>query len=83
MVFMAGMKQNRTTPQRAFRAAVELCESQAAFARLIGKTPARVSQMLSDRKSICPAESALTIERELGISRHVLRPDLYPAENDE
>jgi DNA-binding transcriptional regulator YdaS (Cro superfamily) len=38
--------------------------------------------MLSDLKSICPAESVLTIERELGISRHVLRPDLYPIEDD-
>jgi DNA-binding transcriptional regulator YdaS (Cro superfamily) len=76
------MNQTNVTPERAFRSAVGLCDSQAAFARLIGKSPARVSQMLSDLKSICPAESVLTIERELGISRHVLRPDLYPIEDD-
>jgi len=29
-----------------------------------------------------PAERVLSIERETGISRHVLRPDIYPEEQD-
>lgn len=74
------MNVPETTPQRAFRAAVSLCKSQRQFARLIGKSPARITQMLSDERSVCPAESVIAVEAATGISRHALRPDIYPTE---
>lgn len=77
------MTQPKASPQRAFRAAILLCKSQAEFARLVGKTPARVSQMLNDKDSVCPAESVLRVEAATGVSRHSLRPDLYPPEETD
>lgn len=67
-------------PQQAFRAAVSLYPSQADFAAAIGRTPNAVAQALRDRDSVCPVDWVLTIEREVGLKRWLLRPDLYPPE---
>jgi DNA-binding transcriptional regulator YdaS (Cro superfamily) len=48
------------------------------LAELLGITPAAVSLW----KQI-PVKHVLTIERELGIPRHELRPDVYPPEPPE
>ena len=55
---------------------------QSALARLIGKHQTTISDQLFARGQIW-AEDVLTIERELGISRHELRPDLYPLEDTQ
>lgn len=59
--------------------AVRAAGSQSAFARLLGRNQSTVFDWLRFSKPL-PAEHVLTVERELGISRHLLRPDLYPLE---
>lgn len=63
----------------ALARAVRAAKSQSAFGRLIGKRQSVVSGWLRDGKHL-PAEHVLTVERETGVSRHDLRPDLYPIE---
>ncbi len=74
------MNTAQITPQRAFRLAIQAYPTQAAFAKAVGKSRAWVSQQLSDVNSETPAEMVLTIERETGLKRYLLRPDLYPPE---
>jgi DNA-binding transcriptional regulator YdaS (Cro superfamily) len=62
--------------------AVRKIGSQSAFARLIGRGQATVHDWLRDGKPL-PGEYVLAIERETGISRHDLRPDLYPLESND
>jgi DNA-binding transcriptional regulator YdaS (Cro superfamily) len=65
------------SPADALRAAVERLGSQAAMGRLVGVKQPSVFRWLDQGKSL-PAEHVLTVERATGISRHALRPDLYP-----
>lgn len=51
--------------------------SQSAFARLVGKSQTSVYGLLRDSKALWP-ESVLTVEAATGVSRHKLRPDIYP-----
>jgi DNA-binding transcriptional regulator YdaS (Cro superfamily) len=51
---------------------------QSALAREIGTTPQAVQKMCSTGR--VPAERVIAIERVSGVSRHELRPDLYPVE---
>jgi DNA-binding transcriptional regulator YdaS (Cro superfamily) len=46
------------------------------LAKLLGITPAAIWQW-----SRVPAERVLEIERHTGVSRHDIRPDLYPIED--
>lgn len=59
--------------------AVRKVGSQSAFGRLVGKSQTSVHELLRDGKPLW-AESVLIVERETGISRHDLRPDIYPRE---
>lgn len=72
------MVSNQTSPA-ALRSAVEKVGSQSAFARLIGVTQHAVWRWLNEGKHL-PAEHVLAVETATGISRHDLRPDLYPRE---
>lgn len=60
----------------ALERAVKNVGSQAEFARLIGVTAQAVSQW-----DEVPPLRVLTVERVSGVSRHELRPDLYPVED--
>lgn len=62
----------------ALRTAISNAGSQTKLAERIGKTQGHISQWL--RRGTVPAEMVLTIERASGVSRHELRPDLYPEE---
>lgn len=55
--------------------------SQEEFAKAIGVTQGLVSHWVTGRTRI-PAERVLTIEQATGglVTRHELRPDLYPIE---
>lgn len=66
----------RTPLQRA----AEAVGSQQRLAEVLGITPQAVSQW--DR---VPAERVIAIERATGgkVTRHELRPDLYPAEGQD
>lgn len=56
--------------------AVRKVGSQSAFARLTGRTQPSVYQLLMRRGSLWP-DAVLAVERATGISRYVLRPDIY------
>ena len=64
----------------ALAKAVRTTGSQSAFARLIQKDQSTVHDWLRTGK-LLPAECVLAVESATGISRHDLRPDIYPIEN--
>ena len=63
----------------ALAEAVRIARSQSAFGRWIGKRQSVVHGWLKEGKPL-PAEHVLTVERNTGIPRTRLRPDLYPVE---
>jgi DNA-binding transcriptional regulator YdaS (Cro superfamily) len=67
------------TPFESLQAAITRSGSQSAFARLCGLSQTAVWKWLQSGKHL-PAEHVLTVERETGVSRHLLRPDIYPAD---
>ncbi|MBV4553085.1 helix-turn-helix domain-containing protein [Pseudomonas sp. SWRI102] len=62
----------------AVRAAKE-AGGQSALARILGCTPQAVQSMCASGN--VPAGRVLAIEKATGVSRHELRPDLYPIES--
>lgn len=56
--------------------AVEAAGGQTKLALKIGKTQGHISKWL--QRGRVPAECVLPIERASGVSRHDLRPDIYP-----
>jgi DNA-binding transcriptional regulator YdaS (Cro superfamily) len=64
----------------ALERAVEKAGSQSSFAEAVGTSQQLVSYWLSKGKPL-PAEFVLPAEARLGISRHDLRPDIYPVES--
>ena len=62
------------------RALAHFDNNQSKFASAVGTSQQNVSNWLRDEKSL-PAEFVLAAERATGISRHDLRPDLYPRED--
>lgn len=53
--------------------------NQSAFAKAVGTSQQRISYV-AQRGNSCPPDLVLATERATGISRHALRPDLYPVE---
>lgn len=67
--------------QNALLRAIEKAGSQAKLADLLGIGQTAISNWLN-RESGVPAERVLKIEEATGVSRHELRPDLYPIERE-
>ena len=67
----------------ALKRACDLAGGQAPLAERIGTTQSQVWYWLSRSKRGPKAEFVLAIERETGVSRHDLRPDLYPPDAAE
>jgi len=65
----------------AIERAAEAVGGQSALARKLGCTPQAVSKMCSTGR--VPAERVLAIESATDgvVTRHQLRPDLYPVES--
>jgi DNA-binding transcriptional regulator YdaS (Cro superfamily) len=64
----------------ALRKAIDNAGGQTALARALGlKSQGSISNWLLRDKRV-PAERVLEVERATGVSRHDLRPDLYPRE---
>lgn len=78
---MSLTKGMSTSPLTALQDAVNKAGGQTALARAIGKTQGHVSQWI--RRRYVPAEEVLKIEAATGVSRHDLRPDIYPREGGE
>ncbi|MGR6329237.1 YdaS family helix-turn-helix protein [Sphingomonas sp. XXL09] len=64
----------------ALAEAVQLLNGQSATARLLKVSQQAVSAKLASGK-VCSAKWVLPLEAATGVSRHRLRPDLYPSEH--
>ena len=69
----------QATPFEALQAAVTRAGSQSALARVCGVSQTAVWKWIQSGKRL-PAELCLVVERETGVSKHLLRPDIYPFE---
>lgn len=67
------------SPFEALMAAVDRAGSQSALARAVGCSSTAVWKWVQSTKRM-PAEFVLRAEAATGVSRHLLRPDLYPAD---
>jgi DNA-binding transcriptional regulator YdaS (Cro superfamily) len=63
----------------ALKRACEVAGGQKPLADRIGTTQSQVWYWLTRSKKGVPAEFVLSIERETGVSRSEMRPDLWPA----
>lgn len=68
------------TKNTPLQRAVTLAGSQTELARRIGVQQAHVWNWLNRSKGKVPGEYVISIEKATGVSRHELRPDLYPIE---
>lgn len=66
------------TRLEALKLAVETAGTQVIFANALGVSQPTVCRWLNQSKQI-PAEFVLRVERLYGVSKHDLRPDIYPA----
>jgi DNA-binding transcriptional regulator YdaS (Cro superfamily) len=79
------------TPPDWLKEAVRIVGSQSALGRLLGVTQASVWAWLKDGKPLPTGPVAptgelnwvLKVEQATGVSRHDLRPDLYPRESTD
>ncbi|WP_333839176.1 transcriptional regulator [Novosphingobium sp.] len=69
----------KLTPFEALEAAIAAAGSQSELARRCGVSTTAVWKWAQSSKRL-PAEHVLTVEAATGIPRHVLRPDIYPAD---
>jgi DNA-binding transcriptional regulator YdaS (Cro superfamily) len=65
------------TPVEAFAEAIRRVATQEAFATGVGTSQQRISYLVT-RKRPLPGELVIAAEHLTGVSRHDLRPDLYP-----
>lgn len=63
----------------ALQKAIDRAGSQSELARLIGVSATSVWRMVNRAKR-ASTEFVLSIEKSTGVSRHDLRPDIYPRE---
>jgi len=70
---------NVLTRFEALKAAVDIAGSQCEFARQLGVAQPTVWRWLRQSKQL-PAEYVLRAEELYGVSRHHLRPDIYPVD---
>lgn len=64
-------------PLRALEQAIDNAGGQVAMATALGLKQSAISNWVTRKKRV-PAERVLSVERLSGVSRHDLRPDLYP-----
>lgn len=69
----------KLTRFEALRLAIEAYGTQEAAADAFGVSQSSVSRWLSHSKQM-PVDHVLQAEADTGISRHILRPDIYPDE---
>jgi DNA-binding transcriptional regulator YdaS (Cro superfamily) len=65
----------------ALQKAISIAGSQSELARRINGSPSRAYPQLVQvwTKSRIPAKWVISVEKATGVSRHELRPDIYPA----
>lgn len=67
------------TPFEALKLVVDRIGGQSSLARICGVTQPAVWKWLQSTKRL-PAEYVLRVEAATGVSRHHLRPDIYPVD---
>lgn len=67
------------SPIQALKSAIDLAGTQVEFARICGVKQPTVSLWIKHSKPL-PAQCVLKVEAATGVSRHFLRPDIYPVE---
>lgn len=67
--------------ERALYRAIKTAGSVRALAEALDVKPARVT-MWRHRNKI-PAKFVIAVEKATGVSRHLLRPDIYPRADNE
>lgn len=72
---------NISTPYEALLACEKSAGSQSALSRALGVSQPTVWRWLQSSRRM-PAEHVLRAETLFGVSRHLLRPDIYPREID-
>ncbi|HWU03010.1 MAG TPA: YdaS family helix-turn-helix protein [Novosphingobium sp.] len=70
---------NTPSPFEALQAALNQAGSQSALARICEVSQPSVWKWLQSSKRI-PPQYVLRVEAATGVSRHHLRPDIYPPE---
>lgn len=77
-------KKTEISPIEALEQAISIAGTQAELARRIATPDRPIKQQhvwnWLNRDKKVPPEVVLDIERETGVSRHKLRPDIYPEE---
>lgn len=63
----------------ALAQAIRKAGSQVAFGRIVGKRQSVIHDWLRKGRPL-PSELVFAVEAATGISRHDLRPDIYPRE---
>ena len=71
------MDRDDLSPFEALDLAVTRAGSQSAMARLCDVSQTAVWKWLNESKQL-PAEYVLRVELATGVTRHDLRPDIYP-----
>ena len=69
--------EQTTTPYEALLQCLDKAQTQNALAHALGCTQTAVWKMLQSAKRMSP-QYVLRAESLFGISRHDLRPDIYP-----
>ena len=69
--------EQQITPLEALERAVEIAGSQTALGCICGVGQPAIWKWLRSSKRL-PAEHVLRVEAATGVSRHLLRPDIYP-----
>lgn len=69
--------KSHLSPFEALHLAARNAGGQSALARMCGVSPTAVWKWLQSSKRL-PAEYVLRVEAATGVSRHALRPDIYP-----
>lgn len=67
------------TPESALLRAIDTMGSQGAMARLLNISQPAVWKWVN-RHKVLPPQYVLAVEAATGVSRHALRPDIYPIE---
>lgn len=65
------------SPFQALQLAVDIAGGQSAMGRICNKAQPTVWKWLQTSKRL-PPEHVLAAEAKTGVSRHLLRPDIYP-----
>jgi len=65
------------TPQVALQLATEAAGGQSRLAKICDRTQGAISKLIASGRPLW-AESVLNVEAATGVSRHDLRPDIYP-----